>query len=93
MLKRLFLTRNVAWWDRILRILPAVLAVWGYLPGLHNRAARNRVRRRRSNTIGDQYDRHLLDLWAAWTFNLSAQVVSRERSATRRCRWRDKLVG
>jgi len=33
MFKRLFLTRNVAWWDRILRLLPAALSIWGYLQG------------------------------------------------------------
>lgn len=30
MLKRLFFTKNVAWWDRILRLLPAVVALWAY---------------------------------------------------------------
>ena len=33
MFKRIFLTRNVAVWDRVLRAVPAVLAVWAYLQG------------------------------------------------------------
>ncbi|MCB1517894.1 MAG: DUF2892 domain-containing protein [Hyphomicrobiaceae bacterium] len=36
MFKRLFLTRNVAWWDRILRLIPAAIALWAYLAGQLN---------------------------------------------------------
>ena len=34
MFKRLFLTRNVADWDRILRLLPAAIALWAFFQGL-----------------------------------------------------------
>lgn len=34
MLKRLFLTPNVAWWDRILRVIPALIAVWAWSQNL-----------------------------------------------------------
>jgi len=33
MFRRLFLTRNVAWWDRLLRLLPAVISAWAYFQG------------------------------------------------------------
>ncbi len=32
-LVRLLTTRNVAWWDRVLRALPAPLVLWLYLTG------------------------------------------------------------
>ena len=33
MFKRLFLTRNVAGWDRIVRLFPAGIALWAYFQG------------------------------------------------------------
>lgn len=33
MFARLFLTRNVAGWDRILRLLPAALSAWAFTQG------------------------------------------------------------
>jgi hypothetical protein len=33
MFARLFLTKNVATWDRVLRLLPALLSAWAYTQG------------------------------------------------------------
>lgn len=33
MFARLFLTRNVANWDRVLRLAPALLSAWAYTQG------------------------------------------------------------
>lgn len=33
MFTRLFLTRNVANWDRVLRLVPALLSAWAYTQG------------------------------------------------------------
>jgi hypothetical protein len=29
MFRRIFMTPNMAWWDRAIRVLPALLVLWG----------------------------------------------------------------
>ncbi len=34
MLRRIFMTPNLAWWDRAIRVIPALVALWLYSQGL-----------------------------------------------------------